>query len=135
MTSSVNSGFHAIHDWVDVLPFTGRVIAYQTDSYYFGAHKGYTIENVHFGYIRDACSTCGSEIGYTMTKVLKPEDVASDCTLTPSHLKSKISMRLATKKEIQLINKAITDDQAKFEYMFDKEKVNAILERNLNFLQ
>lgn len=137
MTSSVNSGFCAIDHWVDVIPFAGRVVAYQTNSYYYGAHKGYTIGNVHFGYINEAfnrCRCCG-ENGYTMTKILKPDDIASDCILITPKLNSNMSMRLATKEEIELIHKAITADQAEFEYMFDKEKVNAILKRHLNLSQ
>jgi len=48
---------------------------------------------------------------------------------------SSVSMRLATKEEISFIGKAITADRAKFEYMFDKEKVNAILKQHLRILQ
>ena len=130
MTSSVGSGFQTIQSWEEVAPFAGRVVAYQTDSVYFGATKGYTVENIHFGHISEF-PIYFSEKGYNMVKVLKPGDVPGNCVLVASKLKLHISMRLATKEEIGLIGKAITADQATFEYMFDKERMNAILERHL----
>lgn len=132
-----SSEMQSINSWKDVTPFAGSVVAYKTNSYYLGASKGFVLEDesIQFGYIDERVSdwSCG-EKGYNMTRLLKPKEVPDNCALIDSQLKSSISMRLASSDEISSISKAIFADQAKFEYMFDKERVTTILERHLSRL-
>ena len=142
MSSSVDltvrsSEMQPINSWKDVAPFAGSVVAYKTNSYYLGASKGFSLEDesIQFGYIDESVSdwSC-KEKGYKMSRLLKPKEVASNCALIDSELKLSISMRLASRDEIGLIGKAILADQAKFECIYDKERVTTILEQHLSRL-
>lgn len=128
-------GILTINSLNDVKLFSGRIVAYETDSSYFKGNKGYEIENIYFGYVSEVSSEwSGGEIGYNMARLLKPKDIGGNCALIMSTLKkSPISMRLATKEEIELIKNAIAAKQARFNYMYgkDKESISAILKDNL----
>lgn len=135
MASAVGSGMQVISSWDQVVPFAGRIVAYQADSGHFGATSGYTVGDYHFGCIDETPSNwSGGEKGYNMTKLLKPEAVGSTCALIASVLKKPIFIRLATKEETSLIGKAIAAGQARFEYMSDTKRIQAILERHLSEL-
>ncbi len=132
-----SSEMQPINSWKDVTPFAGSVVAYKTNSYYLDASKGFVPEDesIQFGYIDKPARdwSCGEE-GYEMKRLLKPKEVPRNCALIDSKLESSISMRLASRDEISLIGKAILADQAKFDYIFDKERAITILEQHLSRL-
>lgn len=135
--SRTNLEMQTISSWKDIAPFAGSVVAYKTNSCYLGASKGYVLEDksLQFGYIEERISdwSCG-ERGYHLIRLLKPDELPSNCALIDSELKSSISMRRASRDEIISISKAILADQAHFEYMAEKNGVSAILHKQLSKL-
>lgn len=135
--SRSSSEMQTMSSWKDIAPFAGSVVAYKTNSCYLGSLKGYVLEDksLQFGYIEERVSewSCG-ERGYHLIRLLKPDELPSNCALIDSQLKSSISMRRASRDEIISITKAILADQAHFEYMRDKNGVTAILNKNLSKL-
>ncbi len=131
--SSLTPCFQKISLSTQVSPFSGRVVAYKTNSTYF--RSGYRVDDTYFGYIDPSLTIWSACSGYRMTRVTKPKDFANHCVLIEGHLKgADFSMRLATAEEVALLNRAITDDQAKFEYMVGKERMKEILESHLSEL-
>jgi hypothetical protein len=133
---SNDSSFKIIKSWDDVTQFVGRVVAYQTDSDYFGPTQCFTVGNTRFGYIREGHGPWGEtgEEGYNMVRVLKSQALFQPCALIASELKKNLSMRLATKEEVNLISKATTAGQAAFASMFYRDDEREILEHNLSML-
>lgn len=129
------SPMQTIHSWDEVARFAGRVVAFTSDSVYSNTSEGYTLGPTHYGYIDDIPSTfAGGEVGYNMATLVRPTDVRHNCFLVNSLLKSPFSMRLATKREVELLGKAITDNHAGFQFMSDKEHMLDILQQHLSLL-
>ncbi len=130
-SSSVSSSFQTIQSWDQVTPFAGRIVAYQTSSYYIGATKWLTEGNTRFGFIEEVPLRWErNEKGYLMIRVLKPQDSHGNCALIDSQLKEQLCMRIATTAEVELIDKAIAAKEAKFEYAVEDEIVRSIFEKH-----
>jgi len=120
----------SIECWNDVTQFAGSVVAYKTDSVYFGATRSYVFENksLYFGYIEKKTSRWSSgEMGYNMSNLLKADQKAKLCAIILSKITSPISMRLAKNHEIEMISKAVESDEAYFAFIFTKEKMQGLL--------
>ncbi len=114
-----------------ISPFRGKVVAYKTNSLYY--RSGYSVDGTHFGFIDPSFTMWSSSCkGYRITRATKPTAFAKHCVFTDDQLKgTDISMRLATAEEVALLREAITNDQAKFEYMVGKDRMNKILVEHL----
>ncbi|MFV0340023.1 MAG: hypothetical protein ACK5MA_05230 [Parachlamydiaceae bacterium] len=109
-------------------------MAYRANGGYLSAFKGFHLEDVsvQFGYIDTFVSDWGrGGKGYRMIRILDPKGVSGVCALVNSQLKALIFMRLATDKEVQQIDRAIRNGQAKFELDLDLHSVMAILGQQL----
>ncbi|HSX04655.1 MAG TPA: hypothetical protein VLG76_08005 [Rhabdochlamydiaceae bacterium] len=126
-----------IEKWQDATPFTGRIVAYRTNKYYYQGHKPFALESsgaVNFAYVVDQGWSSEPGKQYSMSRVLKKGAVPSGCPLWDELLEEHpIQMRLATDSEIVEISKAVNSDQAEFEYGFFYEgRISAILKRAFN---
>gem|GEM_PF-1747847 len=140
MTARVGGDMQPITYWQDAKPFAGRVVAYKTKSaHYFGGDTKYTVNGTYFGYVRPYVDNWRGvqyqEKGYELGKLLKPKSPPNVSALIYCRLRSKISMRLATKEETHLIRKLIRDNKAKFDGILIGERVDSILDRHLRQLE
>lgn len=104
----------------------GGLVAYKINSDYFRANNEFILkdESIRFAYIRKSAL-----IGYEVLKLVKLTDASHSTTsLTDYKLEFPISLRLVSYDEESIIRKEILTDQAELECMFDKEKINAILD-------
>lgn len=115
--------------------FAGRLIAFRTNSSYFGSRTGYPIDSdasLKFGYVDADCSLCPTgEEGYGLTRLLKPDDVASGCLIIDSRLDEPLLMRLATLEETNKIRMAIDSNGAHFEYATGKKQIDSIINQHI----
>lgn len=118
MSYSVDSNMKKITNWSDVNPFAEKIVAYQTDSYYFGhSENNFYLKDskIWFGYISEGHNYY-HEPGHDLEPLLKPTAVPYNHALIASKLGCSILMRVATREEIDSIANAIDTDQAKFNY-------------------
>jgi len=133
--------FTTIQSLGEISPFAGHMVAYETTSPYFGLHKGYTIaENstTKYGYVEALYIpwTTG-EYGPNLTRVLTPRDLHSNCALINSLLlQHPLLLRLATRQEIEWIQKAVDLGEAQLEHSSarDKSQMQEIFTRHLHAL-
>jgi len=134
MTSIKKDPLVTISSWKDVKPFAGRIVAYESESYYLDAfpNKVYPLNSkpsLTYGYVDTEPSnwSCG-EVGYGVTRLLIPKAIAGNCAFIDPAIRGKhVKMRLATPKELAQISKAICFNKAKFEYVYDKKEAYAML--------
>jgi len=128
-----------IEKWESVTPFAGRVVAFRTTSPYFGAKKGFPIDSdasLKFGYISDDPSSYDEgEMGYKITRLLKPTEIPGGCIVLNSHLDIPLLMRLATVEEVNKMRKAVESAIAEFEYQFGNNRIFAILDAHISKLR
>lgn len=126
--------FSPIRTWTDAQPYAGSVVAYQSDSSYFGPDQGLRLEHVQFGYVSEMSSLWHEkDNGYLLSKLLRmDEDVSSMHELTDPILReSNLSMRSATDAETKSIKSYVAADLAYFEFITNKSKMLKILARQL----
>ncbi len=130
MSSVAHLEMQKISKWDQVKPFIQKIFAYKTDSYYLKGTE-YLVKDIAFGYIDgDIPIPTDDGQGYKLLRLKKANEVPSFTILTNEILKSSTYMRLATASEVKAINKAITANEATFDYM-DKKEMSTILERHL----
>jgi len=134
-TESIDPSMLKIERADAVAPLAGRLIAFRTNSYYFGSRKGYPIDSdasLKFGYVSADCSLCPTgEDGYGLTRLLKPDEVASGCLIIDSRLNEPLLMRLATLEETNKIRSAVESAAAKFEYATGKKQTDSIINQHI----
>jgi hypothetical protein len=115
---SSDSTMTTVQSWKDVTPFAGRLVAYKTDSVYFGREKGYTLNTLRFGFIpQSPYFWDNGERGFQILQLLKPKEIPAAKALNDSMLaKSSVAMRLATSEELHTVLRAVIFRQAKFEH-------------------
>lgn len=126
-----------IEKWESMAPFASRVVAFRTTSPYFGAKKGFSIDSdasLKFGYISDDPSSYEGEMGYKITRLLKPTEIPGGCLVFNSHLDIPLLMRLATVEEVNKMRKAVESAMAEFEYQFGNNRIFAILDAHISKL-
>jgi len=135
--STPEQDFKQVDSHEDLKAFAGSVVAYKTNSRYLGSEKGYPIASdasVKYGYVSPASERwqdveLGTEEGYRMTRLLRPNDFPRNCALVDSEIKrgAFLLRSIITKEESEKIKEALSTDKAKFEYVFNKEKAFAML--------
>jgi hypothetical protein len=126
-------GFHMenIRSWNQVSSFSGKIVAYQTDSVYF-TENGYPRAKMHFGFVSEVPAVWRSgEKGYSITRLMMPGMVGSFCSLVESTLRPCFSMRLSTEEEHKWIKSVVDLNQAGFDYPITQHRICAILDREL----
>src|SRR5690242_9824378 len=133
-----------INSFVDVEPFSGRVIAFKTTSFYMGEKNGYKLDDSGTKYALISESLDHWEVrpsdgennrGYSMSIFLNPKETPSNHALIDCKLKNaNMQIRLATKQEVCLIKEAVVYDKAVLEYKFDKNKIISLLDLEIKRL-
>lgn len=131
----------AIRKWEDVIPFAGRIVAYQAKTYYYtNGKEGYPWDpfpGLLYGRISEAPRFWSRGEGYSMSYLLLPKDMASNCAFTNDLLEedANVRMRLADHQELGLIGRVIDSAQAVFAYEFDKETACKWIAHSYKLLQ
>lgn len=118
----------------DVSLFAGKVVAYKVNEKNSNDFLKYTVKDIfpHFGYVEPNKYQWGSgESGYNLAKLVKNDSTSHLCPLIASKLTFPILMRLATPCEINGILKAINENLAQFDFIYNKNFVGAILSKQL----
>lgn len=122
-----------ITKWQDVTPFSNKIVAYTTNSSYYGLHKGYPLNNntfLKYGLISQTVHKWVSGDGYQMYQLLRPNEVCRSKALICSDLKNtELCMRKINADEVNKIWQVIKANQAEFEYWGDeKAQILCLLE-------
>jgi hypothetical protein len=114
-----------ITKWRDVKPLVNKIVAYETDSFYFGSENGYSLKpesSIKYGYIdsepnQEPFRWSSGRRGYELLIILKNESGDGFTALNNDRLaKSSLSMRFASDAEAFMLLQAINDNKAKISY-------------------
>lgn len=127
-STSKTDSMTSIKSWKDVTPFAGRVIAVQSKSSYFNFIHGECFllndSPLFYGLVNKESSLYRSNTyGYGMAPILKTKGTPAWCTFTDKHIQDDVtlSIRLATKEEIEQFIAAVESDKAEIAYTFSKD--------------
>lgn len=129
-----NNNWQLIQNWQQAASFAGKVVAcattidyFNTDYIYGLAHSGRS-----YGYVeKEPSEWQGYGKGYSLCLLLKKSNGfgRGHKILTNDHFKKgSFCMRSVTQQEAEEIAKAITDDKAKFDYIWDEKEKNIVAE-------
>lgn len=132
-----SSNMKAISVWSDAIPFAGKIVAYKTDSVFFGATKGYVFSRdteLRYGYVNHFTNKWSTEEkGYLLVRLIKSSENPGVCGMVNSTLNPPIYMRKATEEEVDFIRKAVAGGHAKFDNP-DLRRLNARLKSRISKL-
>ena len=101
----------------DIKFFTGNVVAYATESDYFGMKEGYTVNddaNIKYGYVRSHPKE--------LAQLLAEDNCPSIKQLDQSHIdEGALYMRHITSQEAGVILQAMNTNKAYFEYVHEQK--------------
>jgi len=124
-----DSGMKHIEKAIQLLPFSGKVVAYTALSF-FGSYKGHFFDQPHcFGYVGTDIQpyACGED-GLTLHQLLHKYEIASTKALVDTELKNRnFLIRKITPQEAKKIMAVIIEDNAFFEALSKSGAVQPML--------
>lgn len=121
-----------IKTWEDAAQFANMIVAYTTDSIYFGSQNGYPINksSLKYGLVNSQANDCEcGERGYSIEQLLRPTDMCHTIVFVNSKLRNALLfMRPINSDEAEKIYSAIKKNQAQFGYgLFGQERILSCL--------
>jgi hypothetical protein len=126
----IEPGFNEIECGADAARFAGRIVAYETNIYYYGDQTSHwqkpgSPTPFYFGYVANQAQEwrASDDQGPNMSTVLKPDAVSGNRAILRDKLRDHrrttekpfLKMREATADEIAAIKQAVDSSQAKIE--------------------
>ena len=109
-----------INHWKDMDPFAGHIIAYESNSSEINFGRHYKIHkngSIKFGLVESAIKYClpgEDNHGYELHQLIKKDSNAGVSVLCNKYIAAGLSVRLASKEEIEKIFNAVKKGKARF---------------------